>query len=140
MNGRITEAALRAEVRAWVGEHWDPALSLRAWRTLLLDAGWAVPSWPERWYGKGLPAWADDVVRRELAACREQPRRERVALVYGRGPLLRHHDPLTTEPVAGAALSALTRERRCRVHRLRPRTMTPAPRATSARLPMNRFP
>jgi alkylation response protein AidB-like acyl-CoA dehydrogenase len=27
-----------------------------------------VPSWPERWYGKGLPVWADDVVRREVHA------------------------------------------------------------------------
>lgn len=64
-----TETTLRAEVRAWVHDNWDPTLSLRDWRTRLLDAGWAVPSWPERWYGKGLPAWADDVVRRELAAC-----------------------------------------------------------------------
>ncbi len=65
----ITADALRAEVRAWTRANWDPSLSLRQWRTLLLDAGWAVPSWPERWYGKGLPAWADDVVRREIAAC-----------------------------------------------------------------------
>jgi len=69
MSGPITAAALRSEVRAWVQQHWDPSLSLREWRTLLLDAGWAVPSWPSRWYGKGLPAWADDVVRREIAAC-----------------------------------------------------------------------
>jgi alkylation response protein AidB-like acyl-CoA dehydrogenase len=52
-----------------VTSNWDPSLSLRAWRELLLDAGWAVPSWPDRWYGKGMPAWADDVVRREIAAC-----------------------------------------------------------------------
>lgn len=63
---RVTEQSLSAEVRAWVAEHWDPAMSLRAWRELLVDAGWAVPSWPERWYGKGLPAWADDVVRRAI--------------------------------------------------------------------------
>jgi len=44
-------------------------MSLRAWRELLVDAGWAVPSWPERWYGKGLPSWADDVVRSELRRC-----------------------------------------------------------------------
>ena len=64
----LTEASLRAEVRSWVADHWDPSLSLRAWRERLVDAGWAVPSWPEAWYGKGLPAWADDVVRRELHA------------------------------------------------------------------------
>ena len=28
-----------------------------------------MPSWPERWYGRGLPAWADDVVRREIQRC-----------------------------------------------------------------------
>ena len=63
---RVTEQSLSAEARAWVAEHWDPAMSLRVWRELVVEAGWAVPSWPERWYGKGLPAWADDVVRREI--------------------------------------------------------------------------
>jgi alkylation response protein AidB-like acyl-CoA dehydrogenase len=63
------ERSVRAEVRAWAAEHWDPALSLRAWRERLVGAGWAVPSWPERWFGRGLPAWADDVVRRELRSC-----------------------------------------------------------------------
>jgi alkylation response protein AidB-like acyl-CoA dehydrogenase len=70
MSGRVTEGSVRADVRAWVGANWDPSLSLRAWRELLVDAGWAVPSWPERWYGKGLPAWADEVVRREIRRCR----------------------------------------------------------------------
>jgi alkylation response protein AidB-like acyl-CoA dehydrogenase len=57
---------IRAEVRAWVAGNWDPALSLRAWRERLVSSGWAVPSWPARWYGKGLPAWADDVVADEI--------------------------------------------------------------------------
>jgi len=57
---------VRAEVHAWASAHWDPALSLRTWRERLVESGWAVPSWPERWYGRGLPAWADDVVRSEL--------------------------------------------------------------------------
>jgi alkylation response protein AidB-like acyl-CoA dehydrogenase len=65
----VNEASLRAEVRQWVRRSWDPSLSLRAWRERLVDAGWAVPSWPERWYGKGLPAWADDVVRSEVQRC-----------------------------------------------------------------------
>src|SRR5689334_6547630 len=69
MSDRITEGSVRADVRTWVSAHWDPARSLREWRELLLDAGWAVPSWPERWYGKAMPAWADEVVRREIRAC-----------------------------------------------------------------------
>ena len=60
---------IRREVRAWVKENWDPSLSLRAWRERLVSSGWAVPSWPVRWYGKGLPAWADDVVADEIRAC-----------------------------------------------------------------------
>jgi alkylation response protein AidB-like acyl-CoA dehydrogenase len=66
---QLTEESLRAEVRAWVAKHWNPAMSLRAWRELLVDSGWGVPSWPERWYGKGLPAWTDDAVRREIRRC-----------------------------------------------------------------------
>jgi alkylation response protein AidB-like acyl-CoA dehydrogenase len=66
----LTEDVLRAEVRNWVNSNWDPAMSLPAWRELLVEAGWAVPSWPERWYGKGLPAWTDDVVRSEIHRCR----------------------------------------------------------------------
>ena len=65
----LTEDALRAEVRDWVKSHWDPSMSLRAWREQLVEAGWAVPSWPERWYGKGLPAWTDEVVRSEIHNC-----------------------------------------------------------------------
>ena len=35
-------------------------------RRRLATAGWAVPSWPARWGGQGLPAWADEVVATEL--------------------------------------------------------------------------
>ena len=66
---RLTERSVRQDVQAWVTAQWDPSMSLRSWRELLVDAGWAVPSWPERWYGKGMPAWADDVVRREIRRC-----------------------------------------------------------------------
>jgi alkylation response protein AidB-like acyl-CoA dehydrogenase len=55
-----------AELTDWVRRHWDPAMALRDWRKLLLASGWAVPSWPERWHGRGLPAWADELVGNEL--------------------------------------------------------------------------
>jgi alkylation response protein AidB-like acyl-CoA dehydrogenase len=60
---------IRREVREWVTRNWDPSLSLREWRERLVSSGWAVPSWPVRWYGKGLPAWADDVVADEIRRC-----------------------------------------------------------------------
>jgi alkylation response protein AidB-like acyl-CoA dehydrogenase len=57
---------IRAELADWVQRNWDPAMALRDWRKLLLASGWAVPSWPRRWHGRGLPAWADELVGSEL--------------------------------------------------------------------------
>src|SRR5215472_6894030 len=65
----LTEDTLRALVRSWATENWDPALSLREWRERLVASGWAVPSRPVRWHGKGMPAWADEVVTREIGRC-----------------------------------------------------------------------
>jgi alkylation response protein AidB-like acyl-CoA dehydrogenase len=48
-------------------EHWDPKLSLIEWRTQLADSGWACPSWPVTWCGRGLPAPAIEVVSDEIA-------------------------------------------------------------------------
>jgi alkylation response protein AidB-like acyl-CoA dehydrogenase len=58
--------AVREEVRSWITANWDPSSSLLAWRRLLVDEGWAAPTWPRRWHGRGLPAWADSIVRQEL--------------------------------------------------------------------------
>jgi len=53
----LTADDVRAQVRGWLEEHWDPDLALVEWRKSLVASGWAVPSWPERWHGRGLPAW-----------------------------------------------------------------------------------
>ena len=62
----ITVDELRAEVRAWLRYDWDPDVGLREWRERLVEARWAVPSWPTRWHGRGLPTWADRVVADEI--------------------------------------------------------------------------
>ena len=62
----LTPEDIRAELTAWVTAHWDPGRALREWRRMLAGAGWAVPSWPRRWHGRGLPDWAADVVGDEL--------------------------------------------------------------------------
>ncbi len=54
------------DVRAWLERHWDPDLSLTEWRRLLVDAGWACPTWPVEWYGRGLPPSAEQVVTEEI--------------------------------------------------------------------------
>ncbi len=46
--------------------NWDPTLSLQSWRELLVDAGWAVPSWSRQCFGRDLPAWADQIVADEI--------------------------------------------------------------------------
>ncbi len=66
MRSSATESDIRSEVAAWLRANWDPERSLQEWREVLAQSGWAVPSWPEQWYGKGLPSWADRVVSREI--------------------------------------------------------------------------
>ena len=64
----LTEEELRAELKEWLGENWDPELSLAEWRVRLADAGWAFPGWPSEWGGRGLPVALARLVPGELAA------------------------------------------------------------------------
>ncbi len=45
---------LRQSVTDWLEENWDPDAKLVEWRSKLVDSGWGMPTWPERWYGRGL--------------------------------------------------------------------------------------
>jgi alkylation response protein AidB-like acyl-CoA dehydrogenase len=55
VNTRTTSVeAIREEARAWFTEHWDPDLSLRDWWDRLATSGWAFPTWPSGWFGRGL--------------------------------------------------------------------------------------
>ena len=58
---------IREQVRAWIRDHWHADLPLGEWRRLLLDSGWAAPSWPAEWFGRALPPAADAIVGEELA-------------------------------------------------------------------------
>ena len=48
--------AIRDEVKAWLDEHWTAARPRQEWLALVVDAGWAVPTWPAEWFGRGLDA------------------------------------------------------------------------------------
>jgi alkylation response protein AidB-like acyl-CoA dehydrogenase len=63
----MDEDGVVAEFREWLDGSWDEGLPLREWRRLLVDSGWAVPSWPAP-IGKGLTPRIDDAVARELTA------------------------------------------------------------------------
>ena len=59
--------ALRAAVRSWLDEHWRAGLDPRAWRASVVDAGWAAPSWPVAWYGRGVDRALSGIVAEEFA-------------------------------------------------------------------------
>ncbi|MFP6695582.1 MAG: acyl-CoA dehydrogenase family protein [Alphaproteobacteria bacterium] len=61
-----TEDTVRAEVRTWLAENWDPHLGLVAWRNKLVDSGWGMPNWPTDWHGRGLPSELTRVVEAEF--------------------------------------------------------------------------
>ncbi len=63
-----TAEEVRAEVRAWLAEAWDPDLPLLEWRGRLADSGWGCPTWPVEWYGRSLPPELARVVSEELRA------------------------------------------------------------------------
>ena len=64
--GTVDANEVRLEVRSWLEEHWDPESSLADWRNLLADSGWACPTWPVEWYGRGLPPAMAAVVAEEF--------------------------------------------------------------------------
>ena len=57
---------LRAEVRAWLDENWDPELGLLDWRGRLADSGWGCPTWPSAWFGRDLPPALAELVQAEF--------------------------------------------------------------------------
>ncbi len=44
---------LIAEMHSWLEANWDPELSVGDWWERLGTAGWAAPTWPAEWYGRG---------------------------------------------------------------------------------------
>ncbi len=65
-DGRTTEAELRTEVRRGCRPTGIPTATSSSGGGCLADSGWAVPSWPTGWHGRGLPAWADKLVADEI--------------------------------------------------------------------------
>jgi len=70
-------AALKLEVENWLNEHWDsendrevgtPAYDEKGWLTKVVEAGYAVPSWPKDWYGRGLSPKEARVIEKAFQA------------------------------------------------------------------------
>ena len=45
MSVEINPDVIQEQFTAWLSDNWNPELSLREWRELLVDSGWAVPHW-----------------------------------------------------------------------------------------------
>ena len=59
---------LRDEVRNWLAANWNPGVDRANWANLVVEAGWAVPSWEPEWYGRGLSDAQSRLVAAEFAA------------------------------------------------------------------------
>src|SRR3954468_8248904 len=46
---------VRAEVKAWLAENWNPDLTVGEWWDILARSGYAAPTFPEDAWGKGWP-------------------------------------------------------------------------------------
>ena len=53
-----TAEDVRAEIKAWLEENWDPDLTVAEWWDILARSGYAAPTFPEDAWGKG---WGRDL-------------------------------------------------------------------------------
>jgi alkylation response protein AidB-like acyl-CoA dehydrogenase len=124
---RVGGDEIHHQVAAWVEEAWDPDLSVLEWRTRLADAGWAGPTWPVAWGGRGLPPAMAEVVSDALAMAGVPGPLESVGMALAVPTLLEHGSDelnarllrptatgelvwcqLFSEPGAGSDLAGLT--------------------------------
>lgn len=63
-----TDHAVRAEVRQWLADHFDPAIDRAEWSRRVFEAGWAVPSWEPKWWGRSLTDAQSRIVAAEFGA------------------------------------------------------------------------
>ena len=59
---------VRAEVRRWLAQNWDPSLDRAEWAQRVFDAGWSAPSWEPRWGGRLLTEAQSRIVAAEFAS------------------------------------------------------------------------
>ena len=50
----MAATTIREGAETWFREHWDPDRTLGEWWEDLATSGWGFPTWPTRWFGKGL--------------------------------------------------------------------------------------
>ena len=58
---------IREVVSDWLDANWSTDRSLKEWRNILLEGGWAAPNWPEDCFGRGYNAEQSAVVSEVFA-------------------------------------------------------------------------
>lgn len=66
--GAPTDDEVRAEVRQWLADNWDPSIDRVEWGQRVFEAGWSVPSWEPQWWGRGLTDAQSRIVSAEFAS------------------------------------------------------------------------
>jgi alkylation response protein AidB-like acyl-CoA dehydrogenase len=82
--------AIQTEVTAWLEANWRPERPKQEWLAMVVDAGYAVPTWPRQWFGRELDAEAAAVIAAAFRATNAPGARQDVhnlwantALAYG---------------------------------------------------------
>ena len=69
--------ALRHEVEKWLDDNWDSknfcavgeeSYNQKSWLTKVVDAGFATPTWPEKWHGRGLSSKEARIIEKAFQA------------------------------------------------------------------------
>jgi alkylation response protein AidB-like acyl-CoA dehydrogenase len=58
---------LGREVGAWLDANWNPSLPKAGWQSLVIDAGWAAPTWTEPTYGRSATSDQAKMIHAEFA-------------------------------------------------------------------------
>jgi len=66
MTSRQEIDGFRSQVRTWLAEYHHPGLSGQEWLQLVVDRGYAVPTWSPEWYGLGVSAELAAVISEEF--------------------------------------------------------------------------
>jgi alkylation response protein AidB-like acyl-CoA dehydrogenase len=118
-------SSIRSEVSAWLDANWQPGRPRKEWLAMVVDAGYAVPTWPRAWFGLELDGEqaavvADEFRRRSAPGSRQDVHNlwANTVLAFGTAglkerfirPLLLDEVPmclLYSEPGAGSDLAGL---------------------------------
>lgn len=81
MNTKVDVVELEKEVEVWLDNNWDAGklcekgadqYEEHSWLSKVVDAGFAVPTWPEDWHGRGLNSRQAAVIEKAFMARKAQ--------------------------------------------------------------------